>query len=119
MRENPFVINSGRAEERGELKHKKIFAMSAQKNLLDWDMKMRRFKRIEEQRLEKTRPTFLRLWAFKRKITLGLSMCLSLAFFSWWAYMPEKLLTQPLAYLKPEYVHLVNDTLTLVDQICE
>jgi len=113
------VINSGRAEERGELKHKKRFAMSAQKNFLDWDMKMRRFKRIEEQRLEKTRPTFLRLWAFKRKITLGLSMCLSLAFLSWWAYMPEKLLTQPLAYLKPEYVHLVNDTLTLVDQICE
>lgn len=34
--------------------------MSAQKNFLDWDMKMRRFKRIEEQRLEKTRP--IRLW---------------------------------------------------------
>lgn len=34
--------------------------MSALKNFLDWDMKMRRFKRIEEQRLEKTRP--IRLW---------------------------------------------------------
>lgn len=31
--------------------------------------------------------------------------------------MPEQLLTQPLAYLKPEYVHLVNDT--KVDHICE
>ena len=70
-------------------------------------------------RFKEVSPIIVRKWAFKRRITLGLSMCFSLAFLSWWAYMPEKLLTQPLAYLKPEYVHLVNDTLTLVDQICE
>ena len=70
MKENPFVINSGRATERGELKHIKRFAMSAQKNFLDWNMKIKRFKWIKEQGLKKTRPTFLQLWAFKRKIAL-------------------------------------------------
>ena len=33
-----------------------------------------------------------------------------------WAYMPEKLLTQPFAYLKTKYVHLVNDTLIRGEQ---
>lgn len=44
-------------------------------------------------------------------------MCLSIAFAAWWVYIPEQLLTQPLAYLDPEYVDLVNDT--FVYQICE
>lgn len=43
-------------------------------------------------------------------------MCLSLKFAAL-VYIPEQILTQPLAYLDPEYVDLVNDT--FVYQTCE
>ena len=61
-----------------------------------------KFKAIDQE--------LLQVRSYKRRIIVGCAMALGLAVLAWWHFIPEQIVTQPLACLSPRYVDLVNQT---------